>query len=67
MGMQFLAVNKANLVLLLLLLSLLCCCPYVCMQSATMRPTARYLQQHRFVVGQRPANASCLLPLIEKV
>jgi hypothetical protein len=39
----------------------------LCVQSATMRPTARYLQQHRFVVGQRPANASCLLSLIEKV
>jgi hypothetical protein len=39
----------------------------VLLQSATMRPTARYLQQHRFVVGQRPSNASCLLSLVEKV
>jgi hypothetical protein len=32
-----------------------------------MRPTARYLQQHRFVVNQRPSNASCLSALLEQV
>ncbi|KAF8064667.1 stk3 [Scenedesmus sp. PABB004] len=38
-----------------------------CLQkAAAMRPTARYLQQHRFVVGQRPANAACLAGLIEQ-
>lgn len=42
-------------------------CVLLLLQAATMRPTARYLQQHRFVVGQRPSNASCLLQLVEKV
>jgi hypothetical protein len=37
------------------------------LQAAAMRPTARYLQQHRFVVNQRPSNASCLSALLEQV
>jgi hypothetical protein len=32
-----------------------------------MRPTARYLQQHCFVVNQRLAQASCLISLINQV
>lgn len=36
-------------------------------QAAAMRPTARYLQQHRFVVNQRPSNATCLSKLLEQV
>ncbi|WIA38974.1 hypothetical protein OEZ86_005126 [Tetradesmus obliquus] len=39
-----------------------------CLQkAAAMRPTARYLQQHRFVVNQRPSNAACLAGLLEQV
>jgi hypothetical protein len=44
-----------------------CACARARAQSATVRPTARYLQQHRFVVAQRPSSAACLLSLVQQV
>lgn len=44
--------------------------PYVLLlllQSAAMRPTARYLQQHRFVNQRPPASAACLSGLLQQV
>ena len=36
------------------------------MQDPKQRPSAKYLQQHKFVVGARQSTAANLLPLIKQ-
>ena len=40
---------------------------FVCYsQDPKQRPSAKYLQQHKFVVGARQSSATSLLPLIKQ-